>query len=247
MSSFIAADVDSNAEIRFFCVPYAGAGASIYRSWAPLLPSSVQLCPVQLPGREERLGEPVLTDLSSVVSSLMESLPDYFDRPYVLFGHSMGAKIVFELCREIEKAGLRMPEILLVSACKAPHIPEPYPIHALPQPQFLEGLKRYSADTAVLTDHPELMELLLPSLRSDFLLDETYVFEGGHKKLPVPIEAFYGTDDAEATLEEVSAWSAYTKQFSLTAVKGGHLFLREKKQEFVEMLCSRIGGMFCAF
>ncbi|WP_291328783.1 thioesterase II family protein [Desulfovibrio sp. UCD-KL4C] len=242
MNPLIVADVDVKADLRLFCMPYAGAGASLYRRWSRSFPLSIQLCPVQLPGREERLLEPSLTSIESVVAAIMKTLPAYLDRPYALFGHSMGAKIVFELCRAIKKASYKLPELLLVSACKAPHMPEPYPIHSLPQHEFLEGLERYSADTSLLHEYPELLELLLPSLRSDFLLDESYVYqeEEGEDVLSIPIEAFYGTDDTEATFDEVSGWSAYTEQFSLTAVEGGHLFLRERKHEFLNLLSSKL-------
>lgn len=240
MDSLISADVAVDAGVRLFCVPYAGAGASLYRSWSPIMPSSIQICPVQMPGREEKLGEQCMTSIDVLVGSLMEALPPYLDRPYAFFGHSMGAKIVFELCRATLQAGYAPPEFLAVSACRAPHMPEPAPIHNLPEEDFLDGLKRYSADVTFLRENAELLEILMPLLRSDFLMDETYVFHG-ERALPVHVEAFYGTDDTEATLAEVSEWKSYTSEsFSLTAVDGGHLFIRDKKIDIINVIISRL-------
>ncbi|HML59405.1 MAG TPA: thioesterase domain-containing protein [Solidesulfovibrio sp.] len=248
MSSWICAEVFADADMRLFCLPYAGAGASLYRSWSRIFPASIQVCPVQLPGREERLGEPCQTTVGGLVEGLMEALPPYLDRPYALFGHSLGAKIAFELCRTLLGDGYTPPRILAVSACRAPHLPEPAPIHNLSRDGFVSGLKRYSEDAGLLQENPELLELLLPLLRADFLADESYAFYGDGA-LPVPIEAFYGVDDPEATLPEVRAWDAYTTAgFRLTAVDGKHLYVRDRKEDVGFVLNSSLqkalgGGM----
>ncbi|WP_051261108.1 thioesterase II family protein [Desulfovibrio inopinatus] len=240
MSSWICADVSADAEMRLFCIPYAGAGASLYRSWSHIFSPSIQVCPVQLPGREERLGESCHTTVATLVEGLMGELVFYLDRPYALFGHSMGSKIAFELCRALQEAGHVLPEILVVSACRAPHLPEPAPIHDLPQDDFVSGLKRYSDDVTLLEENPELLELLLPLLRADFLADESYTFNGDGV-LPLPIQAFYGTNDPEATLPEVRAWGLYsTMELTLTAVDGNHLFVRDKKDDVVSVLNSQL-------
>src|SRR5687767_7376567 len=92
---------NSRAKLRLFCFPYAGGAAYIYRSWGDTLPSLVEVCAVQLPGRGTRMSEKPLSDLSQVVAEAARGLQNYFDRPFAFFGHSMGALISFELARQL--------------------------------------------------------------------------------------------------------------------------------------------------
>lgn len=239
MSSWIIADLTSVAECRLFCLPYAGTGASLYRGWDRLVPENIQVCPVQLPGREERLGEHCFSSMETLVPKLLEELVPYLDRPYILFGHSMGAKIAFELCRAIISNNYYIPELLVVSACRAPHIPEPKPIYNLPVDDFLEGLKRYSTDITLLKENHELLELILPFIRSDFLLDESYTFSN-KEILNIPIQAFYGINDPEATFREVCEWGDYTNNFYLDAVHGSHLYIKNEKEYILNKIYLRL-------
>src|SRR6185295_11175567 len=94
-------EVNPNARLRLFCFPYAGGGASAYRGWATALPSDLEVCPVQLPGRESRLREAPFTRPEPLIQTLADVLEPHLDLPFVLFGHSMGGMISFELSREL--------------------------------------------------------------------------------------------------------------------------------------------------
>ena len=118
---------------RLFCFPYAGGGASIFRTWPERLPPDIEVCAIQLPGREDRFGEPTFENLSSVIDVLADVLCPYTDFPFAFFGHSLGALISFELTRRLRRQKTPCPMQLFVSGHRAPQIPDPDPpIHQLP-------------------------------------------------------------------------------------------------------------------
>src|SRR5205085_9026436 len=114
---------NEDAALRLLCLPYAGGAADIFRSWANVFPPTIEVCPIQLPGRGGRLLEPPFTNLSLLVETLTSELLPYLDKPFALFGHSMGAIIVFELARQLRSKKINEPLHLFVSAWRAPQIP----------------------------------------------------------------------------------------------------------------------------
>ena len=129
------------ADVRLIGFPHAGGGASVFRGWADRLPESVEMCAVQLPGRETRFREPAFTRLSSLVTALTEALRPYLERPFAFFGHSMGALLAFELARRLNGDSGPQPVRLFVAACAAPQTPVEQPfVHSLPDPEFRREL-----------------------------------------------------------------------------------------------------------
>src|ERR1700674_5350722 len=181
---------DPDARLRLFCFPYAGAGALIFRSWSDALPSDVEVCPIQLPGRGTRLMERPFTQLTPLVEVLARALAPLLDMPFAFFGHSLGALVSFELALRIRREYGRHPVRLLVSAARAPQFPHRRsPIHALPEKEFLAELRRLNGTPGELLDHQELMEIMLPLLRADFAVYETYSYSN-ETPLNCPISAF---------------------------------------------------------
>src|SRR5438874_5336119 len=129
--------------LRLFALPFAGGGASIYRLWPDQLPADVELCAVQLPGRETRYKEPAFVRMADAVSTLVSELEPAFDRPFALFGYSMGALMSFELARALRRGGKRQPENLIVAGLAAPQLPaRDRDLHALPDAEFRSELRR---------------------------------------------------------------------------------------------------------
>jgi len=224
--AWLLAQPDAQDQIRLFCFPYAGGGASVYRGWKTALPPAVGVYPVQLPGRENRMAEPALCDMGELVPAIAAGIAGQIDRPFVLFGHSMGARIAFELARHLRQHRGVQPCHLIVAGSRAAHMREPQPLHHLPPDEFVQELRRFSATPEELLQHKELMELFLPTLRADFTVDETYVCAEA-APLDCPITAFGGTEDAEAGQNELAAWASYTRaEFSLEMIPGDHFFLR---------------------
>jgi surfactin synthase thioesterase subunit len=227
----------NNSSRRLFCFPYAGGGASVFRPWIGLLAPEVEVCPVQLPGRESRWAEPPFTSLPELVHTLASEAGDWLRPPFVLFGHSFGGLVAFELCRELRRRGWPGPERLFVSAVAAPHLkPRAAPLHKLPDSLFLTRLFHLKGIPREVAEQPELMKLLLPTLRADVQIFETYKHTQ-EEPLDCPISAYSGRHDIRVTYEELVAWSCHTRrQFSFRILPGDHFFLNSARAAVLQAL-----------
>lgn len=225
------------ASIRLFCFPYAGGNASIFRQWPAALAPEIEVCPIQLPGRGERMTEPPVAWLPHLIDALLPALADHLDKPFALFGHSMGAIIAFEMARRLAHQHGLAPERLLISARRAPHVPSTRPpIHALPTEQFLAALRHLDGTPEGVLQSSDYMRILLPLLRADFALTETYVYERG-APLDCAISAFGGTDDRLVRSRDLEAWRQQTRgAFCLRTVAGGHFFLHSQSAALLDAI-----------
>lgn len=227
-----------NVRLRLFCFPYAGGAASIFRTWQQNLPAEIEVCAVQLPGRENRFREQPITHVTDLVQALIPHLLPHLDKPFALFGHSMGALIAYALAHELQKMD-QSPTHLLISGRRAPMLPSPDGLlHTLPTDgAFLAELqRRYNNLPSVVFDNPELRELFLPLLRADFTLVETYPTTQ-RPPLPCPVICFGGTDDPQATVADLRAWQPLTQaDFGLHLFPGAHFYLNEQAQALLRTI-----------
>lgn len=216
------------AAVRLFCFPYAGGGATAFQPWAPRLPATVEVWPVCLPGREQRLLDPVHTSLDTLVAELREALAGPLADspvPVAFFGHSLGALLAFELARSLRAHGDREPSTLVLSGRAAPHLTVEGALHTLPDDAFVSAVQQFGAAPAAALDHPELRELYLPTLRADFTMAETYSYRPG-PALDCPVTTWAGLEDRGATPELVERWAGYTTgPVRHRTFPGGHFFL----------------------
>jgi medium-chain acyl-[acyl-carrier-protein] hydrolase len=234
----------SDPRLRLFCFPHAGSGAAQFWPWVDLLAADVELCPVRLPGRESRLREKLPTDLRETVRAIRAAMAPLVDRPFALFGHSMGALLGFELARQLADSKAPGPAHLFVSGRAAPHLPcRELAIHALPDTQFLCELeRRYGPASIALLDDPELRELFLPVLRADFVAVESYTYMAG-AQLRCPITAFGGLDDPRADEHDLLGWRMLTSStFALHRFPGDHFFHHRSRQQ----LMAQVNAALCS-
>lgn len=217
---------NSQARLRLFCFPYAGGSALMFRTWSNALPADVEVCPVQLPGRSARLIERPFTTLSPLIEVVAQALSPLLDKPFAIFGHSLGALIGFELARQLRRRHGVNPVRLFVSAGRAPQAARPCaPIHNLPAKEFLAAVRRLNGTPAEVFEHEELLEIILPVLRADFAVYETYVYST-EPPLNCPISTFGGSQDREISHSDLEAWRDQTTDaFSLRMLPGDHFFL----------------------
>jgi medium-chain acyl-[acyl-carrier-protein] hydrolase len=219
-----------------FCFPYAGGGASAYRTWAASLPNDIEVCPVQLPGRESRLREKPFERPEPLIQELTDALePHFAGLPFVFFGHSMGAMIGFELSRELRRRGKTLPLHLFVSGRRAAQLPpRDEPIHELPEPEFIAKLRELNGTPEEVLQHAELMKLLIPVLRADFAVNETYHYTQ-EEPFDFGISAFGGLGDKEVLRDDLALWKDQTRgRFRLRMLPGDHFFLHGTKDMITE-------------
>lgn len=220
--------------MRLYCLPPAGGSAALFRGWAERLPPEIEIRAIQLPGRENRFKEAPLSRLSDLIPAL-DALLESDPRPFALYGHSMGARIGYELAVSRRDRGLRLPAKLFFSGRIAPHATSRFPLMwNLPHDEFVAQLEGYGGTPRAVLEDRELMELFVPVLRADFTLLETIQFRET-APLHMPIAMFGGADDPRATPEEIREWSRYAAgAFSVHICPGGHFFIRDNEEPFME-------------
>ena len=231
--------INPGASVRLLCFPHAGVGASIYRTWSAQLPG-VDVCPVQLPGREARLAEPAFRDLGRLVEAVTEGLrPHLDDRPIALLGHSMGALVAFEFARRLRRIpGAPSLCHLFVGGRRAPRLPSRFPsIGHLPNDAFMEAVDhRYGGIPKEIAREPDLLKLLIPCLRADITAHETYSYTE-EAPLACPITALGAVDDDSALPEEVESWRQETTgSFAFALLPGDHFFINTARSLVIRMV-----------
>lgn len=231
----------SAARIRLFCFPYSGADASLFYRWPESLPPSAEVCPMQLPGRGTRLSEPLFTSVEPLVEACGTALRPHFDRPFAFFGHSLGALIAFELTRWCRRNLKLEPVRLFVSGCGAPQLPErETAMHHLPDAEFLEALRDLNGTPDAVLAQPELRELILPILRADFTICETYAY-ADEPSLACPVSAYGGLQDVHVGRERLEAWREQTSgPVQVRMFPGDHFFINSDRALLMRVLAQEL-------
>ncbi len=232
---------NSQAAVRLFCFPYAGGSSLIFRKWSDNLPATVEVCAVELPGRLTQMRFAPFTRLDALVEAIASSILPHLDKPFAFFGHSMGGLVSFELTRLLRREYNLTPVHLFISGRRAPQILDlDPPIHALPEPEFLQELRRLNGTPEAVLQNVELMQLLLPILRADFAVLETYVYIS-EPPLACPISVFGGLQDLEVSYEGLEAWREQTSaSFSLEMLPGDHFFIHSAQPLLLKSLAQEL-------
>ena len=227
-----------DASLRLFCFPYAGGRPFTFRQWPQRLPPDVEVCIVQAPGRflpEDTRQS--FTRLGPLVNEIAQIIHPYLNKPFAFFGHSMGAIIAFELAHILRTRYALEALQLFVSGHRAPQLPslEP-PTYDLPEPEFLQELERLKGTPYEVLKNPELMELMLPHLREDFELVQTYTYSHRAPSC-VPITAFGGLQDEDVNSDQIEAWREQTTgPFSFRMLPGDHFFLETVRPYLLDLI-----------
>lgn len=232
------------ARMRLFCVPYAGAGASAYRDWHASIRDDVEVVGVQLPGRENRFSEPHLGSIDEIVDQLIQVISNHADKPFVLFGHSMGALVSFELTRAFQRLRGLAPRHLIVSGTRAPCCPRrDEPIHQLDDDAFLEKIKCFNGTPKSLLQDVEMMKLFTPLLRADFGVAESYRYED-RGPIWCPVTVMGGDEDEGVSLEDLRAWSTVCRSSCDQHVfSGDHFFIHKHKAAVTDLINGVFDGL----
>jgi medium-chain acyl-[acyl-carrier-protein] hydrolase len=228
------------ARWRLFCLPHAGGGASFFRQWGQYFPEEIEVCPVQLPGRETRIRETPRQHFPSLVAELAHALAPYLDKPYAFLGHSMGALLSYGLTLHLRSQGLPLPVQIFASAYRAPHLPAPDPWHDLPEAQLIEKLIELSSSNREMLVNEELRSFFLPVVRADFAVCESY--QHAHEEpLACPLTVLGGLQDTRVKREALEAWRVLTSQsFALHMLPGDHFYLQNWQRQLSQLISTSI-------
>ncbi len=224
-----------DATHRLFCFSYLGAGASVFNDWPGLFPEEIEVCLVQLPGREERIDEPPFTDGMSLFSALAEAMTPMLDKPYAFYGHSFGGNLAMSFSAYLKAVRDTGPSHLFIGAAVPPGEVNPLDqrfldkdtrYETLPDEMLVDLLKAVGAPNAY-TDNRELVEAAMPALRADLEITGQRLVAKDHKAA-CPVIALAGTEDHLYDIDLLGKWRKLADAFELFEVSGGHLFIHEE-------------------
>ncbi|WP_315833222.1 thioesterase II family protein [Bradyrhizobium prioriisuperbiae] len=226
--------------MRLFCLPYSGGSAMAYARWRRLLPSWIDVQPVEWPGRGVRLDEPLLTDPHRLAAMLAAELLPRIDGPYALFGHSLGALIAFELAHELLDRGVQAPRLLIASGTEAPAVRDGSKWEQpLSDEELIGQLRDLQGTPDAALSNPEIMRMALPVLRADFLMCGAYGYRP-RGPLPCPIQVLGGSDD-KTSREALEAWHQETAAgFAIDVVEGHHFFIHAQQADVLKLVAAAL-------
>lgn len=233
---------NADARLRLFCFSYAGGGASVFRSWGEALAPDVEVFAVQPPGRESRVAEPAYKRIGPLIADLSEAIGPYLDRPFAFYGHSMGALVAFELARHLRRAGQPEPSRLMLAAYRAPQLPNPnIKIYHLPD-EVLKVVLQTDGTPARILQNDQLMQAMLPTLRADFELCDTYEYSPA-APLSCPIAIFGGLEDVRISASDQEGWRIHSDtDCSFTRLPGGHFFVHSAQDLLLAAVAQELEG-----
>lgn len=228
--------------MRLFLFPFAGGNANAFLPWQAALGPRLELRVAQLPGRGIRLFDPPAADLDELVARLSQAVTDLADRPFLFFGHSLGALMAFEVARQLRRTGRPGPTALWVSGAEGPRTRLlRRQLHDLEEAELIEALREYSGTASEMLDDRELMQLVLPGVRADFALSERYVYRG-EAPLDVPITVLLGSSDPFVDPERAAGWAQETSlPVRQHTYSGDHFFLNDHHEAIAAQLAGSIG------
>lgn len=236
---FLIRKPNPQARLRIFCFPYAGGSASTFLSWKELIEKEgVELVTVQLPGRANRFNEPAFSAMNDLVNDLYPKIKSLMDKPYMIFGHSMGGYIGFELLKRVVADGGRIPEHFIASGSRPPHLSDAGdPVYKLSSSVFMERLVKFNGTPEMVLQNPEYMELFLPLLRADFELAMTYCSEI-EEPLDCKMSLFLGEEDDMLGEHVVPEWQKhFLGKIQCFCFQGDHFFIEKNKQNVIKQVC----------
>jgi medium-chain acyl-[acyl-carrier-protein] hydrolase len=228
---------NSSATARLFLFPYAGGAPSSFNKWVAEFPNDIEVSIVHYPGRGSRFNESPIKELSVLVEEIANAIQPELGKPFLFFGHSLGAVLAFEVARRVSQ-----PQILFVSACGAPHVSNPnVPIHNLSDSEFIKSLHELNGLPAEVSNNAELMELLLPTLRADFEAIENYHYTPSEYRLDCPIIAFGGADDSHVDRSRLESWDYHTNNnFKSKIFPGDHFFINTARRSVIDSMLTEM-------
>ncbi|MGY0017683.1 thioesterase II family protein [Streptomyces sp. YJ-C3] len=230
---------DGAVRLRLIGFPHAGGTATLFHGWAARLPRGVELLATQYPGRQERLAEPCAENMAELADRITDALQPELGVPLALFGHSLGSAVAYEVARRLDERHGVVPELVIVSGRGAPHTERGGTLHLLDDDRLVASARGLGDLGSAVYDDPDLRPLLLPSLRGDFRLIESYR-PTDPAPLRAPLTAVGGVSDPGCSLADLLSWQPLTTStYEHQVFPGDHFYLVPREAELLTYLNGR--------
>lgn len=231
------------SKIKIFLVPYAGASVYVYYSWEKKFPYGYEVCLNELAGRGSRFNEPFYKSIDQAADELAKKIIENLNEndEYILFGHSMGATIAYEMYYKLREYGAKMPKHIFFSGRKPPHtISEKYNIENMNNDAFLEFVKKFGGLQNEFFDK-QVKELFLPILREDFKLVDNYIYHPKNCKIDCNVSVLYGKNDKFVSKYELMKWTDVCEnKINFYGYDGGHFFLNNQSEKIINLIIKEV-------
>lgn len=226
--------------VRLVCLPHAGGSASFYFPVSRALAPEVEVLAVQYPARQTRHLEPGIDNIPDFADQIFAVLQDLNDKPLAFFGHSMGAVLAYEVALRMQRAGLPSPVRLFASGRRAPSRYRDERIHEGTDAEIVAELRKLGGPNPAVLADPEMLEIILPAVRSDYTAIERYRHEPG-RKLDCPVTVVVGDNDPRVTIDEARAWAEHTTgPFDLETFPGRHFYLVDQGPRVIDLVRTKL-------
>lgn len=230
--------VNCNCKYRLFCLPYAGSGASLYSQWSKYIDDDIEVCPIQLPGRENRRNESLCCDCKEVVSKMVDGISDLLDKPFAIFGYSMGGILAYELTLKLYNSYGVKPIKLFMSASSTLRDKKPIEVSQMTEGQLTDYMKKSGGIPLEILNDTRYCKEYFPIIKNDYQLIEHY--KCNYTKVPCDIVAFASKDDKEVYYNNIKLMRFFTHNFELYQMFGNHFFIRNEYQKLGEIVSNEI-------
>ncbi|OCQ21030.1 hypothetical protein A7985_14700 [Pseudoalteromonas luteoviolacea] len=233
---FVKPKVQHGAAVKLFCFPFAGGGTSTYANWAEKLSDDIQVVAVQPPGRSNRFFEPAFDSMGALIDDLLPRFIEQIDGQYMIFGHSLGSRVAYELITRLKKRGVQLPEHFFASGSRAAHLPcHDHEYHEMKDEAFIKKLEELNGTPKEVLENKELVNMILPTLRADFKIADSYRAE--MKKLPCSATIYSGRLDSSISMENLKAWRELFAEINAVKIfPGDHFFINSSEDMVLDHL-----------
>lgn len=230
----------TSEKINLFCLPFAGASVYSYREFSGHFDESINVVPVELPGRGKRISEPLLSNLHNMADDIFNQIKMNLNVPYAIYGHSIGSCIGYLVIRLILDKKLLPPSHLFFSGSTAPSdLKRDRDVHLLPRKEFIMKLLEYDGSPEEVLNDPQMMDIFEPVLRADIKAINTYIYEKS-EPFDIPLTAMIGTND-KITYEEALRWQEVSsKKISVKEFSGGHFFIFQHQERIGRLISNSL-------
>lgn len=241
-SRYFPCSVKDSAKIRVFGFPYAGAGVTAFDKFLPDMPEWIDFQPIRLPGRENRVSEPTITEVRKLAKIVAHAIRPLLDKPFAFLGICYGGLLAYELMYEIYQQTDWLAQAIFVIAAPAPSLlPRAHPIHDLPDELMIEQLHHMEGMPPDVLNNEELLPIILPAIRGDFRAIETYIPDTNRQSFSVPLVLFGGHADKTVPQYELEAWTALSNTYVRTYYyDGGHFFYNQHYKAIMDVISNTL-------